>query len=136
MYIINVSGELEVMNERNEENSNVAGRDKPKINFNILSAKDKIDKNDSQVFESTSNNSSLESHSESHRCDSLPALYGFDNNSSKSDILDVSTSLMLHRILLVENLIVLSEQSIQRVCESSERLYGCIFNGTDEVFEG
>ena len=39
MDIIIVSGELEVVLEGNEENSNVTNRDTPKINFNILSAK-------------------------------------------------------------------------------------------------
>ena len=34
--IINVSGELEVILEGNEENSNVTNRDTPKINLNIL----------------------------------------------------------------------------------------------------
>ena len=65
-------------------------KDTPKINFNMLSAKDKTAKNDSDIFESTSNNLSLESHSESHRFDSRPSPYAFDNNSSKSDILDDS----------------------------------------------
>ena len=46
-------------------------------------------KNDSQIFESTSNNLS-ESHSESHRFDSRPMPYGFDKNSLKSDTLDDS----------------------------------------------
>ena len=36
--IINVSGELEVTLEGNEENSNVINRDTPKINLNMLSA--------------------------------------------------------------------------------------------------
>ena len=65
-------------------------KDTPKINFNMLSAKDKTAKNDSDIFESTSNNLPLESHSESHRFDSRPSPYAFDNNSRKSDILDDS----------------------------------------------
>ena len=45
--MINVCEELEVILEGNEENWNVTNRDTPKINFNMLSAKDKRDKNDS-----------------------------------------------------------------------------------------
>ena len=45
--VINVIGELEVILEGNEENSNVTNRDTPKINLNILSAIDKTAKNDS-----------------------------------------------------------------------------------------
>ena len=56
----------------------------------MLSAKDKTAKNVSQILESTSNNLSLESHSGSHRFDSRPTPFGFDNNSRKSDILDDS----------------------------------------------
>ena len=89
--IINVSGELEVILEGNEESSNVTNRDTPEINFNMLSAKDKTDKNDSKIFGSTSNNLSLENHSESHRFNSSPMSYGFDNNGRKSDILEDST---------------------------------------------
>ena len=89
--IINVSGELEVILEGNEENSNVTNRDTPKINLNILSAIDKTAKNDSQIFLSTSNNLSLESHSENHKFDSRPTPYGFDKNSRKSYTLDDST---------------------------------------------
>ena len=54
--IINVRGELEVILEGNEENSNVTNRDTPKINLNMLSATVKAARNDSQIFESTSNN--------------------------------------------------------------------------------
>ena len=57
----------------------------------MLSAKDKRDKNDSQIFESASNNLSLEDHSESHRFDSRPTPYRFDNGSRKLDIVDDST---------------------------------------------
>ena len=57
----------------------------------MLSAKDKTDKNDSNIFGSASNNLSLENHSESHRFDSSPMSYGFDNNGRKSDILEDST---------------------------------------------
>ena len=89
--IINVSRELEVILEGNEENSNVINRDTSKINFIMLSAKDKTAKNDSEIFESTSNNLSLEGHCESHRSDSRPMSYAFDNNSRISDILDDST---------------------------------------------
>ena len=89
--IINVSGELEVILEGNEENSNVINRDTPKINLNMLSAIDKAAKNDSQIFESTSNNLSLDSHGDSHRFDSRLTPYGFDKNSRKSDTLDDST---------------------------------------------
>ena len=39
--IINVSGELEVILERNEKSSNVTYRHTPKINFSMLSTKDK-----------------------------------------------------------------------------------------------
>ena len=88
--IINVSGELEVILEGNVENSNVTNRDTPKINLNVLSTVDKTAKNDPQIFECTSNNLFLESHSESHRFDSRPTPYGFDNNSRKSDTLDDS----------------------------------------------
>ena len=66
-------------------------RDTPEINFIMVSAKYKTDKNDSLIFESTSNNLSLENHSESHRFDSRPTPYRFHNNSRKSDILDDST---------------------------------------------
>ena len=66
-------------------------RDTPEINFIMVSAKYKTDKNDSQIFESTSNNLSLENHSESHRFDSRPTPYRFHNNSRKSDILEDST---------------------------------------------
>ena len=48
----------------------------PKINFNI---------------HSTKNNFSLENHSKSHRFDSRPTSYAFDNNSRKSNSLDDST---------------------------------------------
>ena len=89
--IIKVSGELEVILEGNEENSNVINKDTPKINFNMVSAIDKTVINDSQIFDSTSNNLSLESHSESHRFDSLLTPYGFDKTSHKSDTLDDST---------------------------------------------
>ena len=61
MDIINVSGELEVIREGNEKNSNVTNRDKPKINFNMLSAKDTTAKNDSETFHSLNKNLSLES---------------------------------------------------------------------------
>ena len=88
--IINVRGELEVILEGNEENSNVINKDTPKININMVSAIDKTAKNDSQIFDSTSNNLSLESHSESHRFDSLLTPYGFDKTSHKSDTLDDS----------------------------------------------
>ena len=88
--IINVSGELEVILEGNEENSNVINKDTPKININMVSAIDKTAKNDAQIFDSTSNNLSLESHSESHRFDSLLTPYGFDKTSHKSDTLDDS----------------------------------------------
>ena len=89
--IINVSGELEVILEGNEENSNVTNRDTSKINLNMLSAIDKTAKNDSQIFASTSSNLSLESHSENHTLASRPTPYGFDKNSRKSDTLDDST---------------------------------------------
>ena len=89
--IINVSGELEVIHEGNEENSHVINRDTRKIHLNMLSAIDKTAKNDSQIFGSTSNNLSLESHSESHRFDILLTQYGFDKTSRKSDTLDDST---------------------------------------------
>ena len=75
MDIINVSGELEVIREGNEENSNVKNRDKPKINFNMLCAKDTAAKNDSQIFEISNKNLSVESHSESHRFDGCPTPY-------------------------------------------------------------
>ena len=91
MNIINVSGELEVILEGNEENSNVINRDTPKINLNMVSAIDKTAKNDSQIFDGTSNNLSLESHSESHSFDSLLTPYGFDKTSRNSDTLDDST---------------------------------------------
>ena len=42
----NVSGELEVVLDVNEENSNITNRDTPKINLNIDSTKDKPAKND------------------------------------------------------------------------------------------
>ena len=57
----------------------------------MVSPKYKTDKNDSQIFESTSNNLSLENHSESHRFDSRPTPNRFHNNSRKSDILQDST---------------------------------------------
>ena len=88
LEIINISGELGVTLEGNEENSNVTNRGTPKTNLNMLSAIDKTAKNDSLIFESMSNNLSLESHSESHRSDSHPMSYGFDSNSRKSDTLD------------------------------------------------
>ena len=94
--IINVSGELEVIHEENQENSNVTNRDTPKINFSMLSVKDKTAKNDSQIFESTNKNLPLESHSESNRFDGFPTPYGFDNKINKSDILDDST--MAHAV--------------------------------------
>ena len=91
MDIINVNGELEIILEGNEENSDGTNTETPKINLNMHSAKNKTAKNDSQIFESKSNNFSSESHSESHRFDSHPTPYGFDNNSRKSDILDDPT---------------------------------------------
>ena len=66
-------------------------KDTPKINLSMISDIDKAAKNDSQIFDSTSNNLSLESHSESHRFDSLLTPYGFDKTSHKSDTLDDST---------------------------------------------
>ena len=57
----------------------------------MLSVKDKTAKNDSQIFESTNENLSLESNNESNRFDGFPTPYGFDNKISKSDILDNST---------------------------------------------
>ena len=48
--IINVSGELEVILEGNEENSNVINKDTPKINLTMVSAIDKTAKNDLQIF--------------------------------------------------------------------------------------
>ena len=94
--IINVSGELEVILEGNEESSNVTNRDTLKINLSMLSAKNKTDRNDSQIFESTSNNLSLENHSESHRFDSRPTPYGFNNNSRKSEIFE--DSMLAHAV--------------------------------------
>ena len=63
MDIFNVSGELENILEGNEENSNIKNRDTP--NLYMPSAKDKTDKNDSQIFKSTSSNLCLENHRES-----------------------------------------------------------------------
>ena len=63
MDIFNVSGELENILEGNEANSNIKNRDTP--NFYMPSAKDKTDKNDSQIFKSTSINLCLENHRES-----------------------------------------------------------------------
>ena len=79
--IINVNGELEIILEGNENNSDT-NTDTPKINCNMHSAKDKTAKDDSQIFESKSNNFSSESHSESHRFDSRPTPHGFDNNGA------------------------------------------------------
>ena len=89
--IINVNGELEIILEGKEKNPDVTNTDTPKTNFNIHSAKDKTAKNDSQIFENKRNNFSSESHIESHRFDSRPTPYGFDNSSRKLHISDDST---------------------------------------------
>ena len=103
--IINVNGELEIILEGNENNSDT-NTDTPKINCNMHSAKDKTAKNDSQIFESKSNNFSSESHSESHRFDSRPTPHGFDNNSRNQISQIIEHWLMLYRILVVETLII------------------------------
>ena len=89
--IFNVSGELKVIREGNEESSNVTNRDTLKIIFSMVNVKDKTDKSDSQIFESASKNLSLENHSESHRFHSRTTQCKFDNESRKTDIIDDST---------------------------------------------
>ena len=89
--LINVSGELQVVLDGNEENPNVTNRDTPKINFNIHSTKDKPAKNDSEFFDRSSISISLENHSTSRRFDSRTTPYAFDNNIRKSESLDDST---------------------------------------------
>ena len=74
--LIDVRKELEVILDVIEENPNFINRCTPKINFNIHSTRDNL---------------SLENHSKSHRFDSRPASYAFDNNSRKSNSLDDST---------------------------------------------
>ena len=82
--LINVSGELELVLDGNEENPNVTNRDTPKINFHIHNIKDKPVKNDSEFFDRSSINISFENHSKSRRFDSRLTPYSFDNNSHKS----------------------------------------------------
>ena len=89
--LIIVSGELEVVLDGNEENPNVTNRDTPKINFHKHNIEDKLVKNDSEFFDRSSINLSLENHSKSRRYDSRPTSYAFHNNSRKSDSLDDST---------------------------------------------
>ena len=83
--LINVSGELQVILDENQENPNVVNRNTPKISFNLQSTKDKPAKNDSEILDSLSKNHSSESHSKSRRFHSRPTPYAFDNNSRKSD---------------------------------------------------
>ena len=89
--IINVSRELEVVLDENEENPNVTNGNTPKINFSINSTKDKPANNDSEFFNRSSINLALENHSKSRRFDSRPMPYAFDNNRRKLDSLDDST---------------------------------------------
>ena len=83
---------IEVILDGNEENPNVTNRDTPKISFNIHSTKDKPAENDSDFFDRSSINLSLEKHSKGRRFDTRPTPYAFDNNSCKSESLDNSTS--------------------------------------------
>ena len=115
MDLIDVRKELEVILDVTEENPNFINRCTPKINFNIHSTKDNL---------------SLENHSKSHRFNSRPTSYAFDNNSRKSNSLDDSTfSHGVQNPCGVEVMIILLDWSI------IERLFGHIFDGTNWIFE-
>ena len=126
MDLINASRKLQVILDGNKENPNVTNRDTPKINFNIHSTKDKPAKNDWGIFDNSSSNLSLTS----------PTPYVFGNNSRKSDISDDSTLVKLHRMLVMEILIIVLDRPMIGSLLVLRGLYGYIFDGRGCIFKG